>query len=146
MDARENPGNRDQSFRQQQFNRDRPGKPDREQVNPSQVNRDRFNPNQANRDYSDKPLSREELERERPQVKPWEVNPEFVPKGGYYFEVICFEGPSFYGKWHCIGSRVSSLKLFPWQVATSNRCFSLIFNTKLVSRSFPILNKHSEAY
>jgi hypothetical protein len=88
MDSRENPGNRDQSFRQQQFNRDRPGKPDRDQVNPSQANRDRFNPSQTNRDYSDKPLSREELERERPQVKPWEVNPEFVPKGGYYFEVI----------------------------------------------------------
>jgi hypothetical protein len=24
-----------------------------------------------------------------------------VPKGGYYFEVICFEGPSLSGKWHC---------------------------------------------
>ena len=35
----------------------------------------------------DKPLSREELERERPQVKPWDINPEFVPKGHSYFEV-----------------------------------------------------------
>ena len=47
------------------------------------LNREEENP--------DKPLSREELERERPQTKPWDINPEIVPKGHYYFEVnICF--------------------------------------------------------
>ena len=38
--------------------------------------------------FSGQPFGREEVEHERPQlVKPWEVNPEFVPKGNYYFEV-----------------------------------------------------------
>lgn len=32
-------------------------------------------------------LDREELERHRPMVKPWDVNPEFVPRGRNYFEV-----------------------------------------------------------
>ena len=57
--------------------------------------RDRNKPDFRNRaqsghredDDPERVLSREELERERPQVKPWEVNPEFVPKGRYYFEV-----------------------------------------------------------
>ncbi|TRY72269.1 hypothetical protein TCAL_03389 [Tigriopus californicus] len=31
-------------------------------------------------------LDREELERQRPMVKPWDVNPEFVPRGRNYFE------------------------------------------------------------
>jgi len=35
---------------------------------------------------TDRPLDRQELESRRPQVKSWEVNPEMVPKNGYYFE------------------------------------------------------------
>ena len=37
-------------------------------------------------DPDDHVLDREELESRRPQVKPWEINPEYVPKKGYYFE------------------------------------------------------------
>lgn len=44
----------------------------------------------------DRPLDREELESRRPQVKAWEVNPEYVPKKGYYFEHDNREdGPGF---------------------------------------------------
>jgi hypothetical protein len=28
-----------------------------------------------------------ELESQRPEVKPWEVNPTYVPRGRNYFEV-----------------------------------------------------------
>ncbi len=31
-------------------------------------------------------LNREELENLRPDVKPWDINPEYVPKGRNYFE------------------------------------------------------------
>ena len=31
-------------------------------------------------------VDREEMEYRRPQVKPWEVNPESVPRSRYYFE------------------------------------------------------------
>ena len=31
-------------------------------------------------------LDREEMEYRRPHVKPWEVNPESVPRSRYYFE------------------------------------------------------------
>ena len=31
-------------------------------------------------------LDREEIEFRRPQVKPWEVNPEYVPRKSFYFE------------------------------------------------------------
>ena len=31
-------------------------------------------------------LSREQLERRRPTTKPWEINPEVVPRSGFYFE------------------------------------------------------------
>ena len=33
-------------------------------------------------------LDRQELESRRPDIKPWDINPEFVPKGSNYFEVI----------------------------------------------------------
>ena len=35
----------------------------------------------------DRVLNREELEMQRPVVKPWDINPEFVPRGRNYFEV-----------------------------------------------------------
>ena len=46
---------------------------------------------------NDRVLDREELESRRPQVKPWEINPEYVPKRGYYFEHDNREGdqPSY---------------------------------------------------
>jgi len=34
----------------------------------------------------DRPLDRQELESRRPQVQSWEVNPEMVPRNGYYFD------------------------------------------------------------
>ena len=33
-------------------------------------------------------LDRQELESRRPDIKPWDINPEFVPKGSNYFEVM----------------------------------------------------------
>ena len=49
---------------------------------------------------NDRVLDREELESRRPQVKPWEINPEYVPKRGYYFEHDNREGdqPSYGGR------------------------------------------------
>jgi hypothetical protein len=32
-------------------------------------------------------LDREGLESMRPDIKPWDINPEYVPKGGNYYEV-----------------------------------------------------------
>lgn len=42
--------------------------------------------NDWNLNKNDRILDRNELESRRPQVKPWEVNPELVPRNGYYFE------------------------------------------------------------
>ncbi len=39
--------------------------------------------NNVDRDR-DRVLDRDELESQRPDVKPWEVNPEFVPRGSYF--------------------------------------------------------------
>lgn len=33
-------------------------------------------------------LDRDQLESRRPNTKPWEVNPEYVPRGRGYYEVI----------------------------------------------------------
>ena len=41
---------------------------------------------QRDYDQNDHVLDRDELESRRPQVKPWEINPEYVPKNKYYFE------------------------------------------------------------
>ncbi len=47
---------------------------------------------------NDKNLDREELESQRPDVKPWEINPEYVPRSRYYFEVCDFHGSfAFFG-------------------------------------------------
>ena len=39
-------------------------------------------------DDNDRVLDRQELESQRPVVQPWDVNPEIVPRGRNYFEVI----------------------------------------------------------
>ena len=39
-------------------------------------------------DDRDRPMDRDELESRRPMTKPWDVNPEFVPKGFSYYEVV----------------------------------------------------------
>ena len=36
--------------------------------------------------HNNRILDREEIEFRRPQVKPWEVNPEYVPRNNFYFE------------------------------------------------------------
>ena len=50
----------------------------RERLN-RQRRRNDFDPNRV--------LDREELESWRPDIKPWDINPEFVPKGSNYYEV-----------------------------------------------------------
>jgi hypothetical protein len=50
--------------------------------------RDRLGGESTNLDDDDRVLNRDELESLRPDVKPWEINPEYVPRSHYYFEVI----------------------------------------------------------
>ena len=53
-------------------------------------------------------LDREEIEFRRPQVKPWEVNPEYVPRNNFYFEHDNredFRGSSFRGRGDFRGHR-----------------------------------------
>ena len=50
--------------------------------------RDRLNRQRRRIDFDpNRGLGREELESMRPDIKPWDINPEFVPKGSNYFEV-----------------------------------------------------------
>ena len=56
--------------------------------------RDRLNRQRRRNDFDpNRVLDREELESRRPDIKPWDINPEFVPKGNNYFEV---------GLCHCV--------------------------------------------
>lgn len=49
--------------------------------------RDRLNRQRRRNDFDpNRVLDREELESRRPDIKPWDINPEFVPKGINYFE------------------------------------------------------------
>ena len=55
------------------------------------VTNDRFRDNDAmdedGGESTQRILDREELESQRPVVKPWDIDPEFVPRGRNYFEV-----------------------------------------------------------
>ena len=49
--------------------------------------RDRLNRRRGGSDLDpNRVMDREELESRRPDIKPWDLNPEFVPKGPSYFE------------------------------------------------------------
>ena len=46
--------------------------------------RDRLGGKMRGRPDPNRPLDREELESQRPGTKPWDLNPEIVPRGKYF--------------------------------------------------------------